>query len=143
MTSYDEPWRTLAGNHKLNNRFLASHWVASTIASIDGESHLAIVGSRFNVAPTVSNPNLGPRKHQNQRTLHNLRVFTLLLKCYLLPLAPILLRMKRKYIALVCNNLFHFYLCRLVFSPAGFVFSRTTNLSDRLMHYAAAWHQCL
>ena len=26
MTSYDEPWRTRAGNRRLNNRFFASHW---------------------------------------------------------------------------------------------------------------------
>ena len=64
MTSYDEPWRTWAGNHRLNHRCFASHWggywlssiymiIRLTIASIDGEDFsVACVGSRFNVAPT-------------------------------------------------------------------------------------------
>ena len=64
-------------------------------------------------------------------SIGNGRIFTLLLKFYLLPLAHILLRVKCRYMSLVCINVSKKFFCRVVFFPNRF-FSRTANLSSGL-----------
>ena len=62
-------------------------------------------------------------------SIGNGRIFTLLLKFYLLPLAHILLRVKCRYISLVCINVSKKLFCRVVFFSNRF-FSQTANLSS-------------
>ena len=45
----------------------------------------------------------------------NSRVFTLLLKCYLLPLANNFILTKCRHVSLFCNDLSYFYLYSVVF----------------------------
>ena len=53
-------------------------------------------------------------------SIGNGRIFTLLLKCYLLPLAHILLRVKCRYMSLVCINVTNIFFCRVVFFSSCF-----------------------
>ena len=91
------------------------------------------VDSGFDVAPIDPLKNLIQtlvlENAKNRRSPVYQHVFTLLLKFYLLPLTPILLRMKCRYMVLVYNDLTHFDLRCVVFFPSHF-FSRTANLSS-------------
>ena len=62
-------------------------------------------------------------------SIRNQRVFTLLLKFYLLPLAHTLLRVKCRYMSLVCINVTQFFFSSVFFFPSRF-FSRAANLSS-------------
>ena len=94
--------------------------------SIEGEDFtVACVDSRFDVAPTDPLKNVIQiwvlENAKNRRSSVYQHVFTLLLKLYLLPLTPILLRMKCRYMSLVYNDLTHFDLsCVEVFSQTFF-----------------------
>ena len=61
-------------------------------------------------------------------SIGNLRVFTLLLKYYLLPLAHTLLRVKCLYMSLVCINVTQHFFSRVVFFPAVFSAGQQTCL---------------
>ena len=61
-------------------------------------------------------------------SIGNQRVFTLLLKLYLLPLAHTLLRVKCRYMSLVCINVTQFFFSRVVFFPAVFSAGQQTCL---------------
>ena len=61
-------------------------------------------------------------------SIGNERIFTLLLKFYLLPLAHILLRVKCRYMSLVCINVTKIVFCHVVFFQAVFSAGRQTCL---------------
>ena len=61
-------------------------------------------------------------------SIGNKRVFTMLLKCYLLPLAHTLARVKCRYVSLVCINVTQFFFSRVVFFPAVFSAGQQTCL---------------
>ena len=102
--------------------------------SIEGEDFtVACVDSRFDVAPIDPLKNViqtwVQENAKNRRSPVYKRVFTMLLKFYLLPLTPILLRIKCRYMSLVYNDLTHFDLRCVGFFPSHF-FSQTANLSS-------------
>ena len=61
-------------------------------------------------------------------SIGNERIFTLLLTLYLLPLAHTLLRVKCRYMSLVCINVTHKFFSRVVFFPAVFSAGQQTCL---------------
>ena len=71
----------------------------------------------------LGNSNLRPLN-----SIGNERIFTLILKFELLPLAHILLRVKCRYMSLVCINVSKMLFCRVVFFPAVFSAGRQTCL---------------